>query len=36
MTLWLAIVGVEEGEWRLLYQDPCGTPAAPEGMRTFP
>ncbi|MSR22505.1 MAG: hypothetical protein EXR92_03010 [Gemmatimonadetes bacterium] len=33
---WLAIVGPQEGQWRVLFQDGCGVPASADGLRTFP
>jgi hypothetical protein len=33
---WLALLGSRDGEWSMLYEDPCGLPAARGGIRTFP
>jgi hypothetical protein len=32
---WFALLGTREGDWSMLYQDPCGVPAARGGIRTF-
>ncbi len=32
---WLAILGETEGEWRLLYRDPCGEDPAPGAARPW-
>ncbi len=32
---WWAVAGRRDGEWRLLHQDPCGTPAGSGALRTF-
>lgn len=32
---WMGLLGTREGEWSMVYEDPCGVPAARRGIRTF-